>query len=249
MSKENIEKAFEPSINPVTATVQEMFGQVLQQRIQSGAVEQAIIKHVDKLIESAAEDVFRSYGDVGKAIKDQFAKAVMPNLKEIGDIPTYHHFVTQRLKMSVQNFYDNRIAQVIDKEMTDLLEELPDQINLSWLVDKLVSSAKESREDEYEGQIALNIEHDGRWLHISMDKESGKERYRCAYRIDARKDDNGQYKIYSAKIDDEDVRTSKIVGPFYNFEKIIMNAYALKGSIVADNGFDPDDYNAGWCND
>lgn len=243
------QKEFEPSINPVTATVQEMFGQVLQQRIQSGAVEQAIIKHVDKLIESAAEDVFRSYGDVGKAIKEQFAKAVMPNLREIGDIPTYHQFVTQRLKMSVQNFYDNRIAEVIDKEMSELLEEIPEQITLSWLVEKLVSSAEESRDGDYEGRITLNIEHDGSWLHISMDKEEGRGRYQCAYRIDARKDDDGQYKIYAAKIDNENIGASKIVGPFYNFEKILMHVYALRGSILADKGFDPDDYDTGWYND
>jgi hypothetical protein len=229
--------------------VQEMFGQVLSQRIQSGAVEQAIIRQVDKLIEDAASDVFRSYGDVGKAIKEQFAKAVMPNLKEIGDIPTYHQFVTQRLKMSVQNFYDNRIAQVIDKEMADLLEEIPEQLNLSWFVQKLLNSAKESRDEDYEGQITLNIEHDGKWLHISMDKEQNKEKYRCAYRIDARKDDDGQYRIYAAKIDDESIATSKIIGPFYSFEKILMHVYALKGSIIADKGFNPDDYETGWYND
>jgi len=243
------QKEFEPTINPVTTTVQEMFGQLLSQRIQSGAVEQAIIKHVDKLIEDAASDVFRSYGDVGKAIKEQFAKAVMPKLKEIGDIPTYHQFVTQRLKMSVQNFYDNRIAQVIDKEIAELLQEIPEQINLSWFVEKLIISAKESRDGDYGGQITLNIEHDGRWLHIGMDKEEGKSRYQCAYRIDAKKDDDGQCKIYAAKIDDDNIGSSKIVGPFYNFEKILMHVYALKGSIVADKGFDPDDYDTGWYHD
>jgi hypothetical protein len=151
--------------------------------------------------------------------------------------------------MSVQNFYDNRISQVIDREMADLLEEIPEQITLSWFVEKLISSAKESREGDHEGQITLNIEHDGRWLHISMDKDEGKDKYRCAYRIDARKEDNGQYKIYAAKIDDDSIGSSKIVGPFYNFEKILMHVYALKGSIVADKGFDPEDYDTGWCND
>lgn len=242
------QKTFEPTINPMTATVQEMFGQLLQQRIQSGALEQAITKYVDKLIDDAASDVFKSYGDVGKAMKEQFAKAIMPQLNDLGEIPTYHQFVSTRLKIAVQNFYDNRIAQVIDGEMKSLLEEIPEQLNLSWFVEKLLKSAQENC-DDYEGEITLIIEHDGRWLHISMDKEPSKEKYRCAYRIDARKHDDGQYKIYSVKIDDDSIGTSKIVGPFYNFEKILMHVYALKGSIVVDHGFDADDYKTSWFND
>lgn len=91
---------FEPTVNPMTATVQEMFGQVLQQRIQSGALEQAIAKHVDDLINEAARDCLRSYGDVGRALKEQFTKAIMPQLDSIKDLPTYHEYVTNRLKLA-----------------------------------------------------------------------------------------------------------------------------------------------------
>lgn len=244
------QKPFEPTINPMTATVQEMFGQVLSQRIQSGALESAITKYVDKLIDDAASDVFRSYGDVGKAMKEQFAKAIMPQLDNLSEIPTYHQFVTNRLKMAVQNFYDNRIAEVIDTEMKELLEEIPGQINLSWIVKKLLESAKESRDEDYEGQITLTINSDGSFVHIYMDKEQDKANYRCEYQLDARKDrDTGEWKIYSAKIGDQSIGSAKILGPFYNFEKIMMNIYALKGSIVFDNGFDADNYDTSWYND
>ena len=66
---------FTPTIDPSNATVQAMFGAVLQQKIQGGALEQALSKYADKLIDDCAQDVLRSYGDVGKAVKEALAKA------------------------------------------------------------------------------------------------------------------------------------------------------------------------------
>ena len=49
-------------------TAAQIFEKVLKDRLASGALEKAIEEQVDKLIKSSAESVFRSYGDVGKAI-------------------------------------------------------------------------------------------------------------------------------------------------------------------------------------
>ena len=87
---------FTPTIDPSNATVQAMFGAVLQQKIQGGALEQALSKYADKLIDDCAQDVLRSYGDVGKAVKEALTKAIMPNIDDLSDFPSYHDFVTKR---------------------------------------------------------------------------------------------------------------------------------------------------------
>lgn len=245
------QKPFEPTINPMTATVQEMFGQVMQQRIQSGAVEQAITKYVDKLIDDAASDVFRSYSDVGKALKEQFAKAIMPQLESIGDLPTYHEYVTNRLKLATQQFHDTRLAAVLDKELADLLSEVPEQITLSWLVAQLVDEAKS--DDDYEGEITLIFERRsefGSSLNIYLDKEPNRSKQNCEYDLHLYLDkESGKWEIIGLRVDGKKAGEKLSVGNLYNMGKILFNVYAMKGKIDLDRGTDAEDYDTSWCND
>ena len=59
---------FIPTIDVSQTTVTDMFGQILQQKIQDGVLEQAISRRVDKLIEDVAGDALSRYSDLGKAL-------------------------------------------------------------------------------------------------------------------------------------------------------------------------------------
>lgn len=247
------QQEFQPTVNPMTATVQEMFGQVLQQRIQSGALEQAISKYADKLIDDAARDCFQSYNDVGKALKEQFAKAIMPQLESIADLPTYNEYVTNRLKLATQQFYDNRLAAILDKELKELLTELPEQITLSWLVEKVLAESREYKDDDYEGEITLIIEEDnryGKWAHIYIDKESDRSKHDCEFDLHLSKDrESGKWEIIGLRINGHKAGQQLSMGRQYGFEKILFNVYAMQGQIEFDQGLDASDYETSWCND
>lgn len=248
------EKEFQPTVNPATATVQEMFGKILADKVQSGAVEIAVEKSVNNLIDNAVEEVFRSYGDVGKAIKKHLTAALTPNLDDMSDFPRYHDFVMNRMKLAAKDFYDQRLADVLDKELKEIMSELPERVTLSWILEKFIESKVESlREDGgFEGfNHTLIIERShGSFTRIYFDIEERKEKYECAYSfaiINHSKelpDNEGQ--VYSAKIDCDEVtkRGNKNLcfGVTYNFDKILFNLYALEGRIVMDKGFDADDY-------
>ncbi len=243
------QKPFEPTINPMTATVQEMFGQVLQNRIQSGSLEQAINKYVDKLIDDAASDCLRSYSDVGKALKEQFTKAIMPRLEDISDLPTYHEYVTNRLKLATQQFYDNRLAAVLDQEMKDLLTELPEQITLSWLVQQVM---KDVKDDEAEGEITLIIEIDNRygsvWAHVYLDKNADTSKRDCEFDLHLSQDKSTlKWSIIGLQIDNRKAGEKLSIGKLYRFEKILFNVYAMKGQIELDHGEYAEDYETSWC--
>lgn len=247
------QKPFEPTVNPMTATVQEMFGQVMSQRIQSGAVEAAITKYVDKLIDDAASEVFRSYGDVGKALKEQFANAIMPRLESIDDLPTYHEYVTNRLKLATQQFYDSRLAAVLDKELQELLTELPEQITLSWLVKQIIKERRGDN-DEYEGQITLIIRPTFSWTNTSMsvflDKEQDQDESNCDYDMHLSLDkESGKWEMLGLRVNGKNAGEQLSIGRLYNLNKILFNIYAMKGKIDLDCGTDAYDYHTSWCND
>lgn len=249
MSNENKE-VFAPTIDPSSTTVQEMFGRILNEKIQAGALEVAISKKVDSLIEDTANDVFRSYSDLGKALKEKMTKAIMPQIESLGDLPTYHDFVLNRLKVAAQGFYDSRLTEVLDKEFAEILAEVPEKITLSYIVDSLVKEAQEDNEPE--GGITLIIEegsysNSGRWLSVYIDKEADKEKYNCAFDLHLSKDkETGKYEILSIKVDDKKAGESLAMGRLYNMEKILFNVYAMKGQIELDQGLDADDYETRW---
>ncbi len=238
MSETNV---FVPSIDPSSVTVQAMFGQVLQQKIQSGALEIALAKQADKLIEDCASDVLRSYGDVGKAVKEAMTKAMMPNLDDLADFPKYHDFVMKRLRIAAQSFCDQRLTEVLDKELADIMATLPEQITLSSLLKIVADSIREHSDpgDHCDEQMTLIIENSSYgYRHIFIGKESGKTKHDCEYRVDI--DEDGA--IYSMRIDGSEMKNCKFAGPFYNFERLMMNLYAMKGKLVLDYGDDPYSY-------
>lgn len=252
MSNQETKKEFAPSIDPSTSTVQDMFGKVLEKRIQSGALEKAIEDKVDKLIDETSRDVFASYAEVGKALKEQLSKAIMPKLESIGDLPVYHDFVTNRLKLAAQNFYDERMADVMDKELKQIFSEVPEQITLSWIVEKLVDEVKE---DNAEGEITLIIEtRDYSWcesdefLSVYLDREPDKSSRDCEYDLHLSKDkETGKYKILGLKIGNKKSGERLAFGKVYGLEKILFNIYAMNGSIELDSGVLAEDYETSWC--
>lgn len=252
MSNENKE-VFEPTIDPSSTTVQEMFGRILSEKIQAGALEEAIIKKVDSLIESTADDVFRSYSDLGKALKEKMTKAIMPQLEKMDDLPTYHDFVLNRLKVAAQGFYDSRLTEVLDKEFEEIMAEVPEKITLSYIVNSLLEEAQEDNESE--GEITLIIEehnysNSGLWLSVYIDKEADQEKYDCAYDLHLSKDkETGKYRILNIKVDNKKPGESLSMGRLYKMEKILFNVYAMKGQIELDQGLDADGYETTWCHD
>lgn len=244
-------EVFSPEIDATTATTQEMFGKILQRRIQEGALEKAITENVDRLINDAASDVFKSYGDVGKAIKEQMTKSLMPRLESIDDLPNYSNFVTNRLKLAAQDFHDQKLAKVIDDELKEVFSEIPEEITLKWLVEKMLSHAQEYNEDQ-EGEITLIIDvKDRSWggyISVYMDNESDKDKHQCDYDLHLSKEkDTNKYSVLGLKVNGDKVGDRLTLGRMYGFDKVLMNIYAMKGFVSIDS-LDADDYTTYWDN-
>lgn len=237
-----------PTLDASQATVHEMFATILAQRLQAGAMEQAITKQVDQLIANCASDAFRTYSDLGKAISKQLTAAIMPNIDNLSDMPTYHHFVTNRLKLAAQDFYDTRLAEVLDKELAEIMSEVPEQITLSWLVKELIEDAQSYGEPDGE-HITLKIEPSSsqNFLMVYLDKSEGTNQRDCSIRLHLHdKDKTGKHEIIGLNVDDIKAGDRLCMGRMYSFEKKLFNVFAMKGQIELDQGTDPDNYDT-YC--
>ncbi|MCF6442059.1 hypothetical protein L1077_21750 [Pseudoalteromonas luteoviolacea] len=247
MSEEN---QFIPTIDPSDTSVQDMFGQVLQQKIQDGAIEKAISAKVDGLIEDVADQAFRSYGDLGKAMEEKLTNAIIPQLEKIGDLPTYHQFVINRLAEAAQDFYDQKLAAKLDEELKNIMGEVPDEVSLSWLVQQVMEGAQEDSGD-YEGEIYLKIteRNYGSFINVYLDPCGESDRHDCKYDIHLCEQEDKKWKVIGLRIDGGDVRERKALGSLYRLEKILFNMCVTKATIEMDGGLNSGEYETYWSND
>lgn len=234
-----------------STSVSDIFNKVLAERLQSGALERAIEEQVDKLITSVADDVFRNYGAVGKVLKEKLTASIIPTLNSMGDLPVYHDFVMNRLKLAAQNFYDQRLADVVDAELKKVFTELPEQITLSWIVEQIVNDAIGDGDGS---EITLIIDANGySWtpygdcVLIYIDTNENVEKRNCKFFLHLSKNkESGAYDLLGIKVNGYKPGDALSVGRIYNTEKILFNIYAMKGRIIIDEGFDAENYDTSY---
>lgn len=248
---------FTPAIDVSQTTVTDMFGQILQQKIQDGVLEQAISKRVDKLIEDVAGDALSRYSDLGKALSEGLVKSITPNIGDLTDLPVYHQLVLNSIKMAAKNFTDNRLKEAVDTELQEVLQKIPEKVSLSWLIEQITDRAKSMGDDDEEGQITLLIEESrcGSTLTsvtVYISSEADEVSSNCDYKLTLLANHhNDGYTINSLSINnysDHKFQNQLKVGPVYGMDKILFNLYVMKGEIELDCGLDPYDYKICWSN-
>ena len=173
----------------------------------------------------------------------------MPQIESLEDLPVYHDFVMNRLKLAAQNFYDSRLADVVDAELKEIMAELPEEITMSWLVKEVVEDAREYN-DEPEGEITLIIEDMFDWTDTSkqvyISKEEDTASRDCDIDLHLSLDKKtGKWDILSIRSGGQK-EPRLCAGRLYHFEKMLFNVYAMKGQIDLDQGADADDYETSW---
>lgn len=239
------ETQFTPQMIPTEMNAQEMLCKVVANSIESGAFEKAITIQVEKMIDETAKNVFRSYSDLGKALEEKLTKSFMPSLEKMGDLPSYHEFVTNRLKLAAEKFYNEKLTAVLDKELAEIMSEVPDEMTLSYLVEKL----KESKsEDEPQGAISLHISErsHGQFFQIYIDEDENVLEGHCQYDLHLTERSPGYLEIIGLRIRGRKAGEQLTFGNLYGVEKLLFNLYATGGLIHLDEGEYEGDYDVSW---
>jgi len=199
-----------------------------QKLAAEGKIEAIIEKALEQTIERTITDTLRSYSDFGKALEEKVQSELNVDLRKLS-FQSYNDVVLKIVSEKLNGLADETMKRQMDEFLGKLLEEPPETIKLSELMEDLVKS---HTEDSYENgweYPTLIIEEDGSFVHIYIDKEPNKEKYLCDYRLMIFKG-----RVSNVAIEQRDAKKTLFVGRFHGFEQKLFQLYAAKTNIEID---------------
>lgn len=211
--------------------------------VASGAIEKAIEEKLTKTITSIVEEELRSYSDFGKALSHQVKTALQVDFSNLG-LPGYNDLILKVIRAQVAHQADTSIAMHVEKQLAELLAPAPTEIKLSELVEEFITFANDDLgcSCDKPDQITLIVEDgtDGgrytslrNFYHISFDKNPGKDKYECDFRIDV-----NDGKVYNVTLNKRDPSKSIFIGPIYGFARRVYQLYAAGTNLIIDGDAD-----------
>lgn len=144
---------------------------VIQQKLEDGTIETIIAAKLEKGVNDAMDDLFRSYGDVGKVIKDKVKEVMVPAIEN-------HDFSNHLTKLdSILTEIVNSTALAENKKLLEnfkelMIEEKRKEIKTSelfeqwckYVEDNVSTSGLEVNTDDsptYESvEVAMSVEYE-----------------------------------------------------------------------------------------
>jgi len=141
-----------------------------------------VAQKVTKMVDDILNDVFRSYSDVGKEIKEKIEKQLNVNLQEY-DLVDYNHFVAkainERLIGIINEGSIKPIMQLVEGTVGFLEKKT---IKLSEIHQMFIDSSMEENDQDSEGEISFYAtkNHEHGWTTISVDTDGNVNEGDCA---------------------------------------------------------------------
>ena len=166
---------------------QQTLEQLLHARISeftaSERPKEIIDQHVEKMFISVIDDAFRSYGDMGKAVKEAIQAAMPGNVSEMVELTRYNNLISNAMKekweqSGVESDMVRRAHEAIDEAVSEM--QVPEFVSLRKLLESFVEKhSEDAMENGWEAPRIEIEESDyvgGHW-RIYFDKDPGESRY------------------------------------------------------------------------
>lgn len=229
--------------------------QLLHARVSEFAAserpKEIIDQHVEKMFSSVIEDCFRTYGGMGKAVKEAIQAAMPGNVDEMVDLARYNNLIANAVKekwaaSGIEADMVRRAGEAVDKALEDF--HIPEYVSLQALLEAF---AKNHAEDAMrEGWEAPRIDIDestvgsSEFYHIAFDKDPEESHYsiRSVYSLDNRLSvhaDDEPYqghpvgRVYGAWVDG-DVMGRKQGSWVNDWEKLMVALYYGGAKLIID---------------
>lgn len=209
---------------------------------KEGKVQEIVEKHVSSTIESIVKDVFGSWSDFSKGLKEQVETQLQVNFKEL-DLASYNTLVMKAIKEKINDSIAKEGLERINGQIEELLSDTKDEYKLSELVKELVNEIEDLDELGYEEyhEMSMHIRTPYGLTYIHLDAESGKDEYECKYKIcvDPKKNNEVvsidiEEDRYGRKRKTESFDVRAIMRGFRGLEEMLFKLYARKGRIIID---------------
>lgn len=196
-----------------------------------------VAQKVTKMVDDILNDVFRSYSDVGKDIKEKIEKQLNVNLQEY-DLVDYNHFVAKAI--------NERLIGIINEGSIKPIMELVEgtlgfiekkEIKLTEIHQMFIESSMEDNDQEAEGEISFFATKNEKynWVTVSIDTDGGKDEDKCAFQFIISKDTQ---RIFSIKAETywstkSNLTPARVV-ELSNLEHKIFRLYSAQVKIEVD---------------
>jgi len=234
---------------------QQTLEQLLHDRVSQFATserpKEIIDQHVEKMFSSVIEDAFRSYGDMGKAVKEAINEALPGNVSDMVELTRYNNLVANAMKekwaeSGIEADMIRRAHSAIDEAVADM--QVPEFVSLGKLLEAFAEEhAEEAMESGWEApriEIESSDVVDDHW-RIYFDKDPEEPRYstRSVFRlanmlaVSARdneaRDGHDVGEVYAAQVDG-DLMGRKMGVWSSDWEKLMVALYYGGAKLVID---------------
>lgn len=221
--------------------IQEQTNKLIEEKLPS-IIDDKVTKMVDDII----SDLFRSYSDTGKAIKDKISKSIDVSLMEF-DLVNYNVLIAQAIGREFKKEIDLDPIKKMVKDIVGVSDM--EQITIEDICEKIKEFAQEDSED-YSGEISFytEINHSHGWTEIFADINEDVCKEKCAVKVLISKErgtifsmsnNNWRTDYKSKKISSSDLVSTNSVENF--FFKLYNNQVRIIGH--------EDDFNVYWERD
>lgn len=240
---------------------QQTLEQLLHDRISeftaSERPKEIIDQHVEKMFSSVIEDAFRSYGDMGKAVKEAIQAAMPGNVSDMVELTRYNNLISNAMKekwaqSDVSSDMVRRAHEAIDEAVSEM--QVPEFVSLRKLLESFVEEHSEDAMENGWEAPRIEIEEseyvDGHY-RIYFDKDPGESRYstRSVHRLSnmlaistrdhEEQDGHPSGDVFAAMIDND--LMGKKMGVWRNgWEKQMVALYYGSAKLIID--CDADDF-------
>lgn len=209
-------------------------------------MEESLTEKVDALMDSLLGDLFRSYGDLSKALKEKIEGEMAVDLQRV-DFSQYREELLALTQRRVDALWNQQMKEAVDKSLAEVLREPPETVTMSQLVELMKADHIEYKSpDEYPAECVAYVEHDGgRFAMVYLHPEEGTSGYQCDYRIHLSRCDQepeeGQPQLWEAigvhLPDDTSFdrkRPNRFLGRMDEIEKYLFHLYASGTKLILD---------------
>ncbi|MFC0331695.1 hypothetical protein ACFOLF_12335 [Paenibacillus sepulcri] len=207
---------------------------------KSGLVQKAVRGRLEATIKDVIDDVFKSYGDFGKELKEHVKSSLNVNFNKL-DLPEYNTLVAHTVKEKLNELTYSLGVEKLKTQMDTLLADIKPEYKLSEIIEEWLKEQNDDgdKDDEYCTVIVETKSYGSQWIYI--DEEADKEKYECNIKMLVR---HPEGTISNLKIGNMDINAKSIMWGLHDIEGKLFTIYAHGSKLIVDE----DDVETGYPN-
>jgi len=235
--------------------ISEAVNTAMSNMISGGKIEEIIAEKIEKTVESALDDVLRSYSDFGKELKDHISEKLCFDLSNL-NIDEYNKSIIGMVEGAMGKVVTESANEKLLSEINDILKKPPESITLQTLIDDYIKDNNDEAARDQIESCGLFIEKSDYGyiyvgLHESTESGSGYSSksidsvQSCDLQLHFRQDkESGELEFAWISFGGYKETTTKDLFPsgLYGFSKRLFQMYCAGTKVTLDHGLYADDY-------